>query len=43
VDNGDMKHVRVGQRSYVTRDQINEFLEDNTHTGYTGRWAVPTA
>jgi excisionase family DNA binding protein len=38
VNEGDMKHVRFGHRIYITRDQINEFLEANTHAGYVGRW-----
>lgn len=38
VNDGDMKHVRFGHRIYITRDQINDFLHTNTHTGYVGRW-----
>jgi excisionase family DNA binding protein len=38
VHDGDMKHVRFGQRIYITRDQINDFLHANTNTGYVGRW-----
>jgi hypothetical protein len=33
-----MKHVRFGQRIYITRDQFNDFLHANTHAGYVGRW-----
>lgn len=38
VKEGDIKHVRLGKRIYVTRDQINEFLQANTQAGYRGRW-----
>ena len=38
INDGDMKHVRFGQRIYITRDQINDFLHANTHAGYVGRW-----
>jgi excisionase family DNA binding protein len=38
VNDGEMKHVRFGQRIYITRDQINDFLQANTHAGYVGRW-----
>jgi excisionase family DNA binding protein len=38
VNDGEMKHVRVGKRIYITRDQINDFLQANTHAGYRGRW-----
>jgi excisionase family DNA binding protein len=38
VDDGDIKHVRVARRIYITRDQITAFLEANTRTGYVGRW-----
>ena len=40
VNRGDMKHLRVGHRMYVTRDHINEFLTTHTHAGYSGRWAA---
>lgn len=40
VNRGDMKHLRVGNRMYVTRDHINEFLTTHTHAGYSGRWAT---
>jgi excisionase family DNA binding protein len=38
VNDGEMKHVRVSKRIYITRDQINDFLQVNTHAGYRGRW-----
>ena len=38
VNDGYMKHVRFGQRIYITRDQINDFLHANTHAGCVGRW-----
>jgi excisionase family DNA binding protein len=38
VNDGDTKHVRFGHRIYITRDQINDFLQANTHAGYVGRW-----
>jgi excisionase family DNA binding protein len=39
VNDGEMKHIRVGKRIYITRDQINDFLQANTSSGYRGRWA----
>jgi excisionase family DNA binding protein len=38
VDRGDLKHVRVGRRIYVTRDQVADFIAANTHAGYVSRW-----
>lgn len=38
VNDGEIKHVRVGKRIYITRDQISDFQQANTRTGYRGHW-----
>jgi excisionase family DNA binding protein len=37
VNRGEIAHVMVGSRRYVSREQINEFITANTHTGYHQR------
>jgi excisionase family DNA binding protein len=34
VRSGDIAHVSVGSRRYVSRDQINDFIESNTLRGH---------
>ncbi len=37
INRGEIAHVMIGSRRYVSRDQINAFIEANTHTGYQPR------
>jgi hypothetical protein len=34
INRGEIAHVMIGSRRYVSRDQISAFIEANTHTGY---------
>jgi excisionase family DNA binding protein len=34
INRGEIAHVMIGSRRYISRDQINAFVEANTHTGY---------
>jgi excisionase family DNA binding protein len=37
IKRGEIAHVTVRSRRYISRDQINAFIEANTHTGYQPR------
>lgn len=34
---GEIEHVMVGSRRYITRDQIADFIAANSHKGYHAR------
>jgi excisionase family DNA binding protein len=34
LNRGEISHVMIGSRRYISRDQISAFIEANTHTGY---------
>jgi excisionase family DNA binding protein len=34
INRGEIAHVMIGSRRYISHDQINAFIEANTHTGY---------
>lgn len=34
---GEIEHVMVGSRRYITRDQIVDFITANSHKGYHAR------
>ena len=33
INAGDMDHVRVGRRTYISRASLEKFIEDNTRAG----------
>jgi excisionase family DNA binding protein len=37
INRGEIAYVTVRSRRYISRDQINAFIEANTHTGYQPR------
>jgi excisionase family DNA binding protein len=37
INRGEIAHVMIGSRRYISRDQISVFIEANTHTGYQPR------
>lgn len=37
INRGEIARVMIGSRSYVSREQLNEFISANTHTGYHAR------
>ena len=37
INHGEIAHVQIGSRRYISRDQINAFIEANSHTGYQRR------
>jgi excisionase family DNA binding protein len=37
INRGEIAHVMIRSRRYISRDQINAFIEANTHTGYEPR------
>jgi excisionase family DNA binding protein len=37
INRGEIAHVMIGSRRYISRDQISAFIEANTHTGYQPR------
>jgi hypothetical protein len=37
INRGEIAHVLLRSRRYISRDQINAFIEANTHTGYEPR------
>ena len=37
INRGEIAHVQIGSRRYISRDQINAFIEANSHTGYQRR------
>jgi len=36
VNTGEIDHVRVGRRAYVSRAAVTKFIETNTRSGYQG-------
>lgn len=38
VNTGEIDHVRVGRRTYISRDAVSKFIETNTPSGYQGRF-----
>lgn len=39
VNTGEIDHVRVGRRTYISRDAITRFIEINTRSGYQGAYS----
>jgi excisionase family DNA binding protein len=37
INRGEIAHVMIGSRRYISRDQMSAFIESNTHTGYQMR------
>ncbi len=37
INRGEIAHVVIGSRRYISREQLNAFIEANTHTGYHQR------
>lgn len=37
INRGEIAHVMIGSRRYVSREQLNDFISANTHTGYHAR------
>jgi excisionase family DNA binding protein len=37
INRGEITYITVRSRRYISRDQINAFIEANTHTGYQPR------
>ena len=36
VNTGEIDHVRVGRRTYISREAVSKFIETNTRSGYQG-------
>jgi excisionase family DNA binding protein len=36
VNTGEIDHVRVGRRTYISRAAVTKFIETNTRSGYQG-------
>jgi excisionase family DNA binding protein len=34
MNQGDIEHVVIGSRKYLSREKLHEFIERNTHKGY---------
>lgn len=34
VNQGELEHVQVSSRKYVSRETLKEFIKENTHRGY---------
>ena len=34
INQGDIEHVAIGSRKYISRDALKEFIQRNTHKGY---------
>src|SRR5712691_1516279 len=34
VNRGEIEHVRVGRRTYISRASLTKFIDENTRTGY---------
>lgn len=34
LNQGDIEHVLIGSRKYLSREKLHEFIERNTHRGY---------
>lgn len=34
INQGDIEHVAIGARKYISREKLMEFIERNTHKGY---------
>ena len=37
INRGEIAHVMIGSRRYISRDQISAFIEANTHGSYHPR------
>jgi len=37
INRGEIGHVMIGSRRYISRDRINDFIEAHTHTGFEPR------
>jgi excisionase family DNA binding protein len=37
INRGEIAHVMIGSRRYISRDQMGAFIESNTHTGHQMR------
>lgn len=38
VNTGEIDHVRVGRRAYISRDAVTKFIETNTRSGHQGTY-----
>jgi excisionase family DNA binding protein len=34
INQGDIEHVAIGSRKYISREALKEFIQQNTHRGY---------
>ncbi len=39
VNRGEIDHVRVGRRTYISRASLTKFVEENTRSGYQAEYA----
>ena len=39
VNAGEIDHVRVGRRTYISRASVTKFIEENTRSGYQPEYA----
>jgi excisionase family DNA binding protein len=39
VNAGEIDHVKVGRRTYISRASLTKFIEENTRTGYQAEYA----
>jgi excisionase family DNA binding protein len=39
VNGGEIDHVRVGRRTYISRASLTKFVEENTRSGYQAEYA----
>jgi excisionase family DNA binding protein len=39
VNAGEIDHVRVGRRTYISRASLTKFIEENTRSGYQPEYA----
>jgi excisionase family DNA binding protein len=37
INRGEIAHVMMGSRRYMSRDQVSAFIEASTHLGYYQR------
>jgi excisionase family DNA binding protein len=35
INSGEIDHVLIGHRRYITRNQLTAFIDAHSHTGYT--------
>ena len=39
VNAGEIDHVRVGRRTYISRVSLTKYIDENTRTGYQAEYA----